>query len=335
MSFAGAVPYVIGQWVRGDRFYGRRAELAELAASGGWHWLAGLRRVGKTSLLKQLDFLHTGSSRRLPVFWDLQGVDGAEELAFTFGDALLDAEEALESLGIDPGEIEDDDLFAALSKLARALEASEAELLLLCDEVDELAALADSHPDLLAGLHRALDAFPRLQVVLASSVRLCDQPFPEPPPDLLRRCGAPRYLGVLTNAEALSLVRQDQLPEAARPALDAAAEQALLTAAGNHPMLLQILAKRCAELGSVEAALEQVAADRAVDHFFSVDFDLLAPAERQLLLELAARGSAPVSEAQRLLELGLVRREGDGLVLGGTLLGGWLRLTGAKPPPTR
>lgn len=328
MSFAGAVPYVIGQWVRGERFYGRRAELEALAADspagGGWHWWAGLRRVGKTSLLKQLDFLHAGSSRRLPVFWDLQGVDGPEELAFTFGDALLDAEEALESLGLTPSEIEDDDLFAALSKLAQALEAVDADLLLLCDEVDELAALSDSQPDLLAALGRSLDAFPRLQVVLASSVRLCDQPLPE----LLRRCGEPRYLGVLTDAEARSLVRQDQMPQAARPALEEAAEQTLLTAAGNHPMLLQILAKRCAELGSADAALEQVAADRAVDHFFAVDFDLLAPTERQLLLGLANGETVSLAEAARLLALGLVRRNGDGLALGGALLRGWLRRAG-------
>jgi hypothetical protein len=322
MSFAGTVPYVIGQWVRGDRFYGRRAELAVLGGGTGRHWLAGLRRVGKTSLLKQLDFLRTGSPQQLPVFWDLQGVDGPEELAFTFADALLDAEEALESLGIASTEIEDDDLFAALAKLAQALGARDAALVLLGDEVDELAALADSHPELLASLNRALDSFPRLQVVLASSVRLCDQ---QPLPELFGRCGEPRYLGVLTDAEALSLVRQENLPEAARPGLGHAAEQTILSAAGNHPMLLQILAKRCTELGSAEAAVAQVAADRAVDHFFSVDFDLLNPAERQLLLDLARSGTGAVSEAPRLQELGLVRRDGDALVLGGTLLAGWLR----------
>ena len=62
-----------------------------------WLWLLGARRIGKTSLLKQLEHL-TASSPEIgyfPLFWDLQGTESPEELHQDFSDALLDAEERL------------------------------------------------------------------------------------------------------------------------------------------------------------------------------------------------------------------------------------------------
>ena len=48
-------PYVVGDPVTGNKFYGRQAELAELLHGGGRtvHVL-GMRRIGKTSLLRQV-----------------------------------------------------------------------------------------------------------------------------------------------------------------------------------------------------------------------------------------------------------------------------------------
>ncbi|MGB6361252.1 MAG: hypothetical protein WBG64_01150, partial [Thermoanaerobaculia bacterium] len=73
MNNSPPVPYVVGQWVRGNRFYGRAAQLAEiLEGPRDSFWLLGTRRVGKTSLLKQLEQLAVESPERgyLPLFWD-------------------------------------------------------------------------------------------------------------------------------------------------------------------------------------------------------------------------------------------------------------------------
>jgi hypothetical protein len=49
-------PFVVGGWVRGERFFGRRDLLHEiLEGERAFVWVLGTRRIGKTSLLKQLN----------------------------------------------------------------------------------------------------------------------------------------------------------------------------------------------------------------------------------------------------------------------------------------
>jgi len=316
MSVAAAVPFVIGQWVCGPRFYGRKAEIAELLGSRElWLWIAGLRRIGKTSLLKQMDYLTGSDGRILPLFWDLQGAGGVEELGLTFTDALLDAEETMARQGIALEEVEDGDLFASLEKLAHVLKRRGTELLLLCDEADELGGLDRAVPGLAARLWQAVDGFAAARVVLASSPRLClAEPFT-----------APRFLGALTDEEARALLCQSQLPDAARPVFDAAGMEKLREQCGNHPMLLQIAAKRWHEVGDVDEALRQVAADRAVQHLLAVDFELLTGAEQQLLRSVARKQGGPAVDAGRLLDLGLVRHDPRGLAVANRFLAAWLR----------
>lgn len=311
------IPFVIGQWVCGPRFYGREAEIAGLlAAPQRWLWIAGLRRIGKTSLLKQLDHLVGADARRLPLFWDLQGVGGIEELGLTWTDALLDAEEMLARRGISLAEVEDEDVFAALEKLARALRSRDAELLLLCDESDELMPLDRAVPGLVARLWQAVAGFEAARVVLASSLRLCDLGAG----DLIERFETPRHLGVMTDGEARSLLRQS-------PSFDEATVEAIRDRCGNHPMLLQIAAKRCDELGDLEEALRQVAADRAVQHLFAVDFALLATAEQEVLRSLvASRAEGDERAVSRLRQLGLIGDDArGGLLIRNGFLASWLR----------
>jgi len=311
-----AVPFVIGQWVCGPRFYGREAEIAEiLGARERWLWIAGLRRVGKTSLLKQLDHLASADNRRLPLFWDLQGAGSVDDLALTFTDALLDAQEPMERQGIELSEIEDGDLFASLEKLTHALRRRGTELLLLCDEADELGTLDRAVPGLAAKLWQSIADFEAARVVLATSPRLTlSDPFT-----------APRYLGPLTDAEARSLLHQSQLPPAAQPSFDEAGAEKLRDHCGNHPMLLQIAAKRWHEIGDLDEALRQIAADRAVQHLLAVDFDLLTLPEQEILRSIA-RESSSIEEPGRLIDLGVVRCDGaGGWGIRNRFLASWLR----------
>ena len=86
-------PYVVGQWVRGQKFYGRTSLIQEIIEGPrSWLWLLGTRRIGKTSVLKQVEWLAAKSPEKtyFPVFWDFQGADTVDELNLSFGDALLD-----------------------------------------------------------------------------------------------------------------------------------------------------------------------------------------------------------------------------------------------------
>lgn len=350
-----AVPWVIGQWVRGPLFYGREAEIAALQgalrAGARRLWVAGLRRVGKTSLLRQIELLalaalddRGGGRPLLPLFWDLEGADRAAELAGSFADALLDAEESLARLGIAVREVEDGDLFAVFARLHRALERRGAELLLLCDEADQLAPLARAEPELVRALWPAA-AGGAGRVLIASSVRLADLAAADLANDggtaaaAVEGFGAPHLLGCLTAGEARSLLRQERLPAAARPGFDGATVEAIRGHCGDHPMLLQLAGRRVQESGELDAALAALAADRAVERLFAVDFELLTAAERAALEAIAegeCAGAADPADPglRRLLALGLVERSvlprsrgagGRRLGIRGRLLAAWLR----------
>jgi hypothetical protein len=341
---------VVGQWVRGERFYGREAEIAALlpleetpggpSAPGRRLWVAGLRRIGKTSLLRQLELLALEGRRPvLPLLWDLEGIDGAGDLAPAFADALLDAADAVVRLGVPRAEIEaglDSDPCAGLERLHRALAGRGAELLLLCDEADRLAGLARSDPELVRRLWRAA-AGASGRVVLASSVRLADLAAGDGgAAACVEGFGEPLLLGAMTPAEARELVRQSRLPPEARPAFDDATVEAIRERCGDHPMLLQLAGRRRQETGDLDQALRLVAAERTVDHLFEVDLALLTETERRALRAIARAerdGGAGAEEGEqaleRLLALGLLRRTapggaGGGLAIRNRLLAAWL-----------
>ncbi len=325
-----AIPYVVGQWVRGERFYGRATQLEEiLEGNRNWLWLLGTRRVGKTSLLKQLEYLTANSPERgyFPLFWDLQGSEEPEEIHLDFNDSLLDVEERLDEVGIAVDTVEADDLFVSLSRLRRKLRSKKLKLLLLCDEVEELIGLNRKAPALLRKLRRALQSREDIRSVLASSIRLWDlaeqrgdtSPF-------LHGFTPPLYIEALNDAEAQALIRQSHLPAAARPPFDDADVATIRERCDNHPYLIQLVCKRFLESSDLEEACEQVATDRMVSFFFSVDFEMLSPAERDVI-RLIARQSAATSKTlkqdlhvasgslsgnlHRLEHLGYVRRNAE------------------------
>lgn len=324
MTALKAIPYVVGQWVRGDRFYGRQKVLAEILEGPRESlWLVGTRRMGKTSLLKELENRASAEdSGFLPLFWDFQGADDPQELHLSFHDALLDAEERLAALGVNLESLDPKDLFASLGRLRRHLRSTGKRLLLLCDEVEELIKLNAKDRSLLRKLRRALQSGGEVRSVLTSTIRLWalaeergdTSPF-------LHGFAPPLYLSSMTDDEARSLLRQDHLPEAARPDLDHEVVEALRGACDNHPYLLQLVGKRYLEVGDVDEALERVATDEMVSYFFAVDFEMLSPQERQILRTVAEMTAASSGSLEERLDLtaspvtgGLLRLENLGFL---------------------
>lgn len=320
------VPYVVGQWVRGDRFYGRGPELATLLGDRRTVWVVGTRRIGKTSLLRQAELLAADpAAGSFPLVWDLQGVDDGAELRASFHDALLDVRDRLRELDLDlpgPGV----DLPAAVAWLVAALGARGRTLVVLGDEAEDLVSLLGREPHLAPAL---LDALAGARVVLASSIRLATLAAEVPGgPALLQALGPPVVLGGLGPDEARALVRQDHLPGGERPLLDNATVGGICDRCGGHPFLLQLLAKRVLDLGEVPAACASVAADPMVGYLFAADLALLAEGDRRVLRALPGNGAAEVEpeRVQRLESLGLLRRDDGGrLVAGNSFLDQWLR----------
>jgi DNA-binding winged helix-turn-helix (wHTH) protein len=347
-----AIPYVVGQWVRGDRFYGRSEQIAEiLHGERDLVWLLGTRRVGKTSLLKQIELVAEldPEPRYFAMFWDFQGVDTAAELHLNFTDALLDAEDRLQHIGIDVEEITADDLFVALERLRRRLRSQGLGLLLLCDEVEELLGLQRTDPSLLRKLRHALQSRTGIRTVLASTIRLwalagqTDDTSP-----FLHGFTPPVYIDRLTDDEARSLVSQSHLRPEERPEIDNATMTGILEHCDNHPYLVQLVCKRFVETGQLEEAIAQVATDRMVSYFFSVDFDVLTASEKRIVRTIAGspgitrdairehvsvRADELDGHLRQLGNLGFIRHEGnDGFALANYFFQRWLHGIDVEAP---
>jgi DNA-binding winged helix-turn-helix (wHTH) protein len=324
------VPFVVGQWVRGESFYGRVPVIDEvLRGNRNWLWLLGTRRIGKTSVLKQLEHLALTAPDLgfVPVFWDLQGADRPEELHLDFTDALLDAEDRLQQIGIDLTDVRADDCFDSLGRLRRQLLSKGLRLLLLCDEVEELLQLKRKDPSLLRKLRRALHSRDGIRSVLASSGRLWQlAETDEDTSPFLDGFTPPLTIGSLDDESARELVRQSHLPKSARPGFSEEEIERICRLCGNHPYQIQLLCRRALDRDDVDAAIEEVAYDRAVGFFFSVDYELLGDLDRSILDLLAQQPHASLAEVQghleeasdaaaslsSLNELGLVVRDADG-----------------------
>lgn len=299
-------PFVVGQWVRGQKFYGRTTLIQEiLEGPRNWIWLLGTRRIGKTSLLKQIAHLtQAGSQGFFPLFWDFQGAADPQELHMGFHDALLDAEDALTDLGVALTQVEDADLFTAMARLRRQARMHGRRLLLLCDEVEELIKLDQQDPYLLGKLRRALQSSEDIRTVMASTIRLCvliEQRTDTSP--FLHGFTPPLYIHNLTDSEARALIQQINLPDDSRPSISEKVVEQIRSHCDNHPYLIQLLCKRYLELASLDEAIEQVSADPMISYFFAVDFDMLSPNEQAILHLVMDRDSSTSNSIQQELPM--------------------------------
>ena len=354
MPARAAIPFIVGQWVRGASFYGRQSEIAEiLEGPRDRLWLLGTHRIGKTSLLKQLELVTIESPDKgyLPLFWDLQGSETVDELSFTFSESILDAERRLLAAGIDPGELAAADLFESLDRLRRQVRSRSVRLLLLCDEAEELIRLGLEHPFVLSQLRRALQSHDEIRSVLASTIRLWA--LAEQTGDtssFLRAFTPPLYLRTLRQNEARALIAQTQLAIDSRRHIADEISSRIRDYCGDHPYLLQMMCKRYLEVGDVDAVYDELAGDGSVASLFLSDLETLSatdvsivetlsegsPADQAGLEKELALDASVVGPSLSLLEsLGFVRKDkGRRFTLRSPLLGRWLQERSRSSIPT-
>lgn len=309
--------YVVGQWVRRERFYGRRQLLQTLLEpkASSVTWLAGLRRVGKTSVLRQIEHLaFSGSTDLVPLYWDLEGTDDAAGLGEGLLDALYDAEDELLRIGVALEDLDADDPWTGLEELVRQLGAHGRRLLLLWDEAEALAGLP---PTVRRQLAASLARFEGAVVIATSGPRLrSGASLHGSLAELTASRVETHYLGNLESNEATSLACQDQIPDSSRPVLETEDVAEIVARSGAHPYLIQMLAKRTVELGNVEAAWIDLHADRSIEYFHRINFDLLSEAQQSVLRKIAEGASfdaASLSSTLSFLEaVGTTRRAHDG-----------------------
>ena len=116
-------PYVVGRWVRGDEHYDRQSLIEHLLhAHDTAIWVVGTRRMGKTSLLRQIEHVTAKpESPYVPLFWDLQGHATAEQLTEELCWAIEEVADRFAEYEIDWDQLHQSEAATILRRLCRLL----------------------------------------------------------------------------------------------------------------------------------------------------------------------------------------------------------------------
>lgn len=337
-------PFIAGSWVRGDNFFGRENLLREIL-EGQRHsvWVAGARRLGKTSLLKELEFrvLQSQKTSFTPLYWDLQGSGDARGLAEGLLSSVEDSEAFRRATAVSVEDLESLPVSEMVTTLVRRTVRSGWRLLLLMDEPEELLTVARVDPGTLPRLRRILQKGPEVRAVMTSTKRLLriDERTDFATSPFMLGFTPPLYLTPLEPAEARALLAKGRFA-------DADVEK-IVERTACHPFLLQLIASRLFETKDLVITLDQVAADEMVSNFFSVDFQTLDAEERTLLEEVSREGTQTRAEAARAIgravedaeplllgleRMGYLATEGDRYRVGNWFFDRWLRRVAVARP---
>jgi tRNA A-37 threonylcarbamoyl transferase component Bud32 len=332
-------PFTAGKWVRGPKFFGRRELLEKvLHGSRNYLWVAGTRRLGKTSLLKQLEYLTQSSplaEEYVPLSWDLAGSEDVAGLKVSILEGVEAAEKRFEEIGVGVDELEKlSDVFEILRYLERKARSRDRKLMLLCDECEELIKIEKSCPEALPRLRRVLQQGETLHTVLAASRRLgaLERSTVLETSPFLHGFVPPLYLPRLNDDEARALI---QLGDFAPRDV-----QVIMEKTDNHPYLIQLVCERFFEAGNLDRVIDELRADNLVSDFLAVDFKHLDPLEKNILEHLVRQPQADAGTLATRLgvspdrieaalwglrQLGCVKEVGSGLSISNFFFEAWLR----------
>jgi hypothetical protein len=330
-------PFIAGSWVRADNFFGRSSILREILESERDSlWVVGARRLGKTSLLKELEF-RVQQSRDSPfaaLYWDLQGSGDARGLAEGLLGSVEDSEGFRRATDLAVEDLEGMAVGDMLATLVRRTVRSGWRCLLLVDEAEEFLTVARTDAGVLPRLRRVFQKGPEVRTVFTSTKRLAriDERTDFATSPFLQGFIPPVYLTPLAPDEARALLARGRFSEEE--------VATIMDRTANHPFLLQLIASRLFESRDLAGTLDQVAVDEMVANFFSVDFQTLDADERTILEEVAREGRRTGAElaarigrneeaAQTLLLglrlMGYLHAEGDAYRVGNWFFERWLR----------
>ena len=129
-------PFIAGSWVRAENFFGRPDILREvLEGERDSLWALGARRLGKTSLLKELEYRVQQNPQTpfVALYWDLQGSGDARGLADGLLGSVEDSEAFRRATSISTEDLEGLGVADMLTHLHRRTVKSGWRLLLLVD----------------------------------------------------------------------------------------------------------------------------------------------------------------------------------------------------------
>lgn len=309
--------YCVGATLDNDRdVYGRR-DLFEALYTGRDRriFLVGMRRTGKTATLLFLERKALAEERYVPLYIAPEGSESVDAVRDRFANALSRRRKLLPAL---PGgflQLRQLPLDVLLMAASDASEQAGKPLLVLIDEADALATVADSEPSLIGVLRAGLIGDPNARILVTGSrqaVRLRDDAFGGAEP-LLSGFASRTLSPVLDRESATDLVYLRQRGGEGRVDLSVAQVDWLLDRTGGHPYLTQATCDQALRLrAGPERALDAVMASHPALHAFQQDLERTSPTERLALQAVVdGRSLDPAWEpfVGSLLDIGLLSGE--------------------------
>ncbi len=305
-------PFSAGRWVVGQDFFGRKTIMDQLIHSNeNCEWVIGKRRVGKSSLLRQLELhFNTQTKNQIALFWDIQGSFDEEGLSESLRDAIEDNQdnypELWENIDEEPW---NDDLpcHQTLKRLMRLFQREQFHLILLIDEAEEFITIGKKNPVFLGKLRKFFQNSQRVRTIITSTPRL-EQIHKEVVIDtspFLHGFNA-NYLGHFDQASATELLRSGLEDEQAI--------NEIIVRTNGNPYETQLFAKHFFENPDLEEVLPQLEANPSLIQVIEVNFDLLSEEEQDVVKDVfcgknhLAEFEAPSEKVMvsKLLQLGFL-----------------------------
>lgn len=323
-------PFTAGRWVRGSQFFGRMQLIGDLRRSREFcDWIIGKRRIGKTSLLRQLEHLiNAEDSAAMAVFWDVQGSFDRSGLSDSLFDAIEDSRDQFAQRWEYVSFRYEHDLqcHQNLKNLCRVLKRRQLKMVLLIDEAEEFLNIGKAHPETLGMLRKLFQNTPNLRTIVCSTPRLenlhLQIPFETSP--FLHGFSA-WYLGHFSKSETLDLLAQGFD--------DRAFCEEIYTLAEGNPFQTQLLAKNAFEDPDIERVAFELESNPALVQVLEVNFELLSAQEQDILKDIyrgksslaAFSDSKSLSSITKLEKMGYVTQmPGDMLSVCSHFLRKWL-----------
>lgn len=304
--------YTVGVPVTGHCFYGRTALLRSLLSSytAGWKWLCATRRVGKTSLLKQMQHAERANGRQV-LFFSFSDLTRNEISGAGFLRAVIDCNEAvLDGFHIKTQDlVREDNGARGLRTLLERLRAAGGPVLLLLDEADELIRIEEQERGFLSQLRSYLHTLPGFELIMAASQELAELYGPSYRLNDFLGTFLCVTMGGLTPAESRALLCCTQTGGWVT-ALPPRQIERILTFAGGHPYVLQWLGNNLVHALEgrgdrlrdkvTDAAIADFIHNRGVRRAFEDDYSKLSPLQRKVLTALCQRESLGTAELAEL-----------------------------------
>ena len=342
------IPYVVGRWVRGQNHYGRQRLIEYLlTVPDSATWLVGTRRMGKTSLLRQLEYVTgSGDYEYMPLVWDLQGCHSPEDMSVELEYAVADVLPRMQAFGVKPPPGKARDAIDQLRMLSRATEKTGRRLLLLVDEAEALLYVAERNAHWLAKLRKVLQEGNLRSIITSTKLlaRLNEVNAAWTTSPFLFGFNLAN-LWQLEAEPAHALIRQLQAPVPVLAPDDVVDD--IYSYTNGHPYLLQHLCQRLFVVddggrGTLRPVRDDdLTPDHILSGFFRIDFQYLTEIERKIMLTVAGMSivrtdeivTAISEESPRRLEmflyglrkLGYLRASHDRWTVGNEYMRRWIQ----------